>query len=222
MCMVDKHWLITFLLVDHERRRHLQHYLSHPDTPLRQETRGFDEAKGETFTLRTKEEAEDYRYMPDGNLPPIVIKPVSIGAMCICGFKNSQRIRFLQEYLDRVTDSLPELPDDVRRRLPEQYGISLADTEVLLSMDDLANTGVTFFEEVVQGINSNERGMSVQAGKQTVNWIVNELLGQSARREETWTTSRVPANVLGDLLRLINSGELTGKFSQSTHFKSFN
>jgi Asp-tRNA(Asn)/Glu-tRNA(Gln) amidotransferase B subunit len=41
-----------------------------------QETRGFDEDTGETFTLRSKEEAPDYRYMPDPNLPPLILTPV--------------------------------------------------------------------------------------------------------------------------------------------------
>jgi Asp-tRNA(Asn)/Glu-tRNA(Gln) amidotransferase B subunit len=68
---------IASISTGNERRRHLKHYLAKPDVPLRQETRGFDETTGQTFTLRTKEEAEDYRYMPDGNLSPIVIKPVS-------------------------------------------------------------------------------------------------------------------------------------------------
>ena len=41
-----------------------------------QETRGFNEDSGETFTLRSKEEAPDYRYMPDPNLPPLLLTPV--------------------------------------------------------------------------------------------------------------------------------------------------
>lgn len=110
---------------------------------------------------------------------------------------------------------MPELPDDVRRRLPEQYGISLADTEVLMSMDDIGNTGVAFFEEVVQGVQGSEDVVIGQAGKQAVNWIVNELLGRLARKEEAWTTSRVPAKVLSGLLKLISKEELTGKFIQS-------
>lgn len=63
---------------DYERKRHLKHYLSPNGTlPISQETRGFNESTGETFTLRTKEDAEDYRYMPDSNLPGLEIDEVS-------------------------------------------------------------------------------------------------------------------------------------------------
>lgn len=69
----------TRLCADYERRRHAIHYLTNPDVPLRQETRGFNESTGETHTLRTKEDAEDYRYMPDPNLPPVAVAAVSWG-----------------------------------------------------------------------------------------------------------------------------------------------
>lgn len=62
--------------IESERRRHIRHYESDPSTPLKQETRQFDEVAGETYGLRTKEDAEDYRYMPDANLPAMVIEPV--------------------------------------------------------------------------------------------------------------------------------------------------
>lgn len=63
--------------IESERRRHIKHYESESEIPLKQETRQFDEVAGETYGLRTKEEAEDYRYMPDANLPAMVIEPVS-------------------------------------------------------------------------------------------------------------------------------------------------
>lgn len=60
-----------------ERRRHIAHYMEKPTEPLRQETRGINETTGETYSLRSKEDAEDYRYMPDANLPAMAIDPVS-------------------------------------------------------------------------------------------------------------------------------------------------
>jgi aspartyl-tRNA(Asn)/glutamyl-tRNA(Gln) amidotransferase subunit B len=61
--------------IESERRRHIRHYENHED--VKQETRQFDEVKGETYSLRSKEEAEDYRYMPDSNLPAMVFEQVS-------------------------------------------------------------------------------------------------------------------------------------------------
>lgn len=64
-------------IVEAERKRHIEHRESSPDVPLPQETRGLNEITGETFSLRTKEEAEDYRYMPDSNLPALALDQVS-------------------------------------------------------------------------------------------------------------------------------------------------
>lgn len=67
------------LTAEAERRRHIAHREANPGVPLRQETRGLNELTGETYSLRTKEEAEDYRYMPDSNLPALALEEVGAG-----------------------------------------------------------------------------------------------------------------------------------------------
>lgn len=79
------------------------------------ETRGYDEAKGETYSLRTKGGAEDYRYMPDPNLA---------------------EVRTTAADLEAVRRSLPELPDQLRERLVKQYDISTHNANALLRFDD--------------------------------------------------------------------------------------
>jgi aspartyl-tRNA(Asn)/glutamyl-tRNA(Gln) amidotransferase subunit B len=68
-----------------------------------QETRGWDAAANKTFTMRTKEDADDYRYFPDPDLPPLVLSP---------------------EWIERIRQELPELPDDKRRRLQAEMGLT--------------------------------------------------------------------------------------------------
>lgn len=79
------------LAIESERRRHIRHYETTSPSgsiPLKQETRQFDEVKGETYSLRSKEEAEDYRYMPDANLPAMVFEQVSFDKVLFCQEKG--------------------------------------------------------------------------------------------------------------------------------------
>lgn len=75
-----------------------------------QETRGWNEAKGHTFPQRTKESAEDYRYFPDPDLPPL---------------------RFTAEFVEDIRKTLPELPDAVISRWQKEYGIKENDARIL-------------------------------------------------------------------------------------------
>ena len=87
-----------------------------------QETRGWNEDDGSTFSLRSKEEAQDYRYFPDPDLPPLVIEPASV---------------------DQVRAMLPELPRAKRARFVRELGISPALAKVLTGHPRIAG----FFEE---------------------------------------------------------------------------
>ncbi|MBI2065917.1 Asp-tRNA(Asn)/Glu-tRNA(Gln) amidotransferase subunit GatB [Candidatus Woesebacteria bacterium] len=87
-----------------------------------QETRGYDEAKGTTFSQRTKEEAQDYRYFPEPDIPPL---------------------RFSDELVKEISRSLPELPDQVRKHLISEYGVRADYSEIILA----DRKRVEFFEK---------------------------------------------------------------------------
>ncbi|MEO2082429.1 MAG: Asp-tRNA(Asn)/Glu-tRNA(Gln) amidotransferase subunit GatB, partial [Desulfurobacteriaceae bacterium] len=86
-----------------------------------QETRLLDSQKGITKTMRTKEEAEDYRYFPEPDLPPLIID---------------------DEWLESIRESLPELPDQVKERFISDYGLTPYDASILVREKELAE----FFE----------------------------------------------------------------------------
>jgi aspartyl-tRNA(Asn)/glutamyl-tRNA(Gln) amidotransferase subunit B len=90
-----------------------------------QETRLFDSVKGITKTMRTKEEAEDYRYFPEPDLPPLIID---------------------QEWLSSIKESLPELPDEVKERFIQEYSITSYDASILVKERELAS----FFEKAAK------------------------------------------------------------------------
>ena len=90
-----------------------------------QETRLFDSERGVTLSMRSKEEAHDYRYFPDPDLLPVVIDPA---------------------WLEAVQRDLPELPDEKRRRFQEQHGLPAYDADLLCQSRDLAD----YFEETVR------------------------------------------------------------------------
>lgn len=91
-----------------------------------QETRLFDPDKGETRTMRSKEDAHDYRYFPDPDLLPLVIE---------------------QGWIDEIRASLPELPDAKKKRFIDSYGLTPYDARVLASDSEAA----AYFETVAKG-----------------------------------------------------------------------
>ncbi|WP_208435276.1 Asp-tRNA(Asn)/Glu-tRNA(Gln) amidotransferase subunit GatB [Bartonella phoceensis] len=91
-----------------------------------QETRLFDAVKGETRSMRSKEEAHDYRYFPDPDLLPL---------------------EFDQAFVDALAAELPELPDDIKTRFVKEMGVTEYDASILVTERAIAN----YFEKVAYG-----------------------------------------------------------------------
>ena len=110
--------------IEHEARRQIG--IIEDGGAIDQETRLFDPGKGETRSMRSKEEAHDYRYFPDPDLLPL---------------------EFDQAYVDALGHDLPELPDAKKARFIAQYGLSPYDAGVLVAERESA----AFFEAVAKG-----------------------------------------------------------------------
>ncbi|MHA6345702.1 Asp-tRNA(Asn)/Glu-tRNA(Gln) amidotransferase subunit GatB [Roseivivax sp. CAU 1761] len=145
-----------------------------------QETRLYDPDKGETRSMRSKEEAHDYRYFPDPDLLPLEIE---------------------QAWVDGIRDSLPELPDAKKARFVTEFGLSEYDANVLTA--EVANAA--YFEAVAA-----EAG----DGKAAANWVINELFGRLKKDDRDIAESPVAPAQLAGIVRLIKSGEISGKIAK--------
>jgi len=113
-----------------------------------QETRGWDENKGVTFSQRLKEESHDYRYFPDPDLPKLIISEIQ---------------EFTPELL---TKEIPELPWQKRERYKKNFGLKAEDIEVYVSSPALAS----FFEESVKSLPSKNYALAS-------NYVVSDMIG---------------------------------------------
>ena len=146
-----------------------------------QETRLFDAARGVTLPMRSKEEAHDYRYFPEPDLVPLHIDP---------------------EWIDRVSESIPELPDGRRRRFESQYGLPPYDAEVLVASRGLAD----YFEAAVEVF---------EQPKVVSNWMMGDLIRELNQARHSPDEAPVTPRQLADLLRLIDQGTISGKIAKT-------
>ncbi len=136
------------------------------------ETRLWNARAARTEVMRTKEEAHDYRYFPEPDLPPLEIAPEREAA---------------------IRASLPELPDQRKRRIMTAYALPEQEAELVASSAALT----AYFEAVARGAGS---------ARAAANWVTGELTRRSREQGVTIDAVRVPPGELGALVRLVESG----------------
>ncbi len=146
-----------------------------------QETRLYDPDRDETRPMRSKEEANDYRYFPDPDLLPLELDDA---------------------FVERVRETLPELPDAKAARFASEHGLSEYDAGVLTASREIAN----YYEHVVADIGGEP--------KLAANWVMGELSGFLNRDGLEIGASPVAATGLAGLLKRIVDGTISGKLAK--------
>ncbi len=159
-----------------------------------QETRLFDPSSGVTRSMRSKEEAHDYRYFPEPDLPPLIVESEQVEA---------QRV------------FLPELPQAKKERFENQYGLPVYDAGVLTSSRALAD----YYEEAVKLVGRSEGG---NEAKTVSNWVMGELLRLLNEQSKEITDCPVSEKALAGLLGLIKDGKISGKIAKDVFEEMFN
>jgi aspartyl-tRNA(Asn)/glutamyl-tRNA(Gln) amidotransferase subunit B len=168
--------------IEYEARRQVE--VLEDGGTIDQETRLFDPVKGETRSMRFKEEAHDYRYFPDPDLLPL---------------------EFSEAYVAALKADLPELPDQKKARFIADFGLSSYDASVLVAERESAD----FYEAVLAGLADRARD-----GKLAANWVINELFGRLNKEGTTISSSPLSAAQLGAIVGLIGEGTISGKIAK--------
>ncbi|MGA9349217.1 MAG: Asp-tRNA(Asn)/Glu-tRNA(Gln) amidotransferase subunit GatB [Anaerolineae bacterium] len=150
-----------------------------------QETMGWDEARGVTVVQRSKEYAQDYRYFPEPDLPPLILS---------------------REWVEGIRAKLPELPDAKRDRFMEQYGLSRYDAEVLVAERAVAD----YFESCVRAPHLPPNLGGKEGGAKTVaNWITSELFRLLKAKDVGIEAVKITSDALAELLTLVEKGSIS-------------
>jgi aspartyl-tRNA(Asn)/glutamyl-tRNA(Gln) amidotransferase subunit B len=150
-----------------------------------QETRLFDPDKAETRSLRSKEEAHDYRYFPDPDLLPVELSDT---------------------FLSECRASLPELPDAKRQRYEQELGLSAYNSAVLTADVTTAH----WFEELLAATGRS----GAEVGKAASNWVISDLFGALNRLGKTIEDSPVTPAQGAQLVNLVADGTLSGTLAK--------
>ena len=150
-----------------------------------QETRLFDSTKGVTRTMRSKEDAQDYRYFPEPDLPPLVLE---------------------QSRIDELKKTIPELPDAKSKRLQQDYDLPKYDAELISSEMEIAN----YYEKALAATKTSDKGVA----KLLSNWLLGELFAQLNKSGKSIVESDISAEDLAELVMLIKNDVISGKIAK--------
>ncbi|MBI2514897.1 Asp-tRNA(Asn)/Glu-tRNA(Gln) amidotransferase subunit GatB [Candidatus Wolfebacteria bacterium] len=155
-----------------------------------QETRGWNEGQGKTFSQRFKEESHDYRYFPEPDIPPMEL--------------SRELSRF---NLDNLKIEIPELPAQKRKRFAEEYGLNEEQTEILVSDRRLAE----FFEESVSELKSQ---LPITNYQLLINYLTSDLTGLMNQEGISISELKITPEHLAHLVAMIEKKELTSRMAK--------
>ena len=155
--------------IEYEVRRQIE--LIDDGGTVVQETRLFDPERGETRSMRSKEDAQDYRYFPDPDLPPLAIDDA---------------------WIERVRSGMPELPEAMRERFVFEYALPAQDAVALTADRETA----CYFETAAKSL----AGPAEKNGKLVANWVLGELSAALNRDERAIGAAPVRAAAIGGVV----------------------
>ena len=164
--------------IEYEAKRQIE--IIEEGGTIDQQTRLFDTKKIETRSMRSKEDAHDYRYFPDPDLLPLVLE---------------------QSFVDKIKNSLPELPDEKKIRLMNDFDLSSYDASIVVSDQDISQ----YYEEVAKDSDY----------KLAANWMIVELFGVLNKVGKEIKDSPVSAKNLSKLINLIKNNTISGKIAKT-------
>jgi aspartyl-tRNA(Asn)/glutamyl-tRNA(Gln) amidotransferase subunit B len=172
------------MAIDYEVARQIE--ILEDGGSIDQETRLFDTNTGTTRTMRSKEDAHDYRYFPDPDLLPLMVS---------------------QDEVDKLAAALPELPDQIRDRLIDDYGLSPYDAAVITE----ERAAALYYEAASAG----------QDRKLVANWMTVELFGALNKAGKSLAQSPVTPENLAALVGLISDGTISGRIAKDVFADMF-
>jgi aspartyl-tRNA(Asn)/glutamyl-tRNA(Gln) amidotransferase subunit B len=154
---------------------------------VQQETRLWDEKNSCTRVMRTKEDAHDYRYFPEPDLQPL---------------------RISEAFIEEVRRTMPELPDQMRSRFIETYGLNFSDASQIVADRDFAE-----FYETVARLTANP--------KLAANWVLGEFTRLLNEGGLTARESLVSPEDLAELLQILESGKINNNQAKEVFAEMF-
>lgn len=166
-----------------------------------QETRGWHDKKEATFSQREKEEAHDYRYFPEPDLPPL---------------------HFDEEYIAKIKAEVPELPPATRIRFAKEYGLDEKSIEIFISNKDLSE----YFEKVISELDAwidqeNEKELK-SIIKIVSNYLITDTLGLLGKENFLETKFKITPENFSELIKMIHKQEVSSKVAKMVLTEMFN
>ncbi len=166
-----------------------------------QETRGWHDKKEITFSQREKEEAHDYRYFPEPDLPPM---------------------HFIKEYINEIKFSITELPEQKRERFKKEYNLDISSTEIFVTNKDLSEYYEKVISEFDEWIKSEGGTPRQKLHKLVANYLISDVQGLLSGQEFIENNFKITPENFAEFIKMIYQDEISSKIAKMVLSEMFN